>query len=122
LINPIQYSCSLGVLLSSRKKDEMFVSFFNGGFEECFRKRLIAACRNEQHAVINCCTKVGCCRIAEILKELKLRFLQMSHPSSWNYHYDPLECTINGCGKPQQFSAEILRGIVLPVNVSVNNT
>ena len=121
LINPVQYSCSLGGLLSSRKKDDLFKSLFNGDIEKCFRNRLVAACGNRQHVVINCCTNIGRTQINKILRELGVRFLQMDHPSSWWRHNDIPNCFVNGSGERKPFSAELLRTVVVPGGVDVGN-
>ena len=99
----------------------LFKSLFNGDIEKCFRNRLVAACGNRQHVVINCCTKIGRTQINKILRELGVRFLQMAHPSSWWRHNDIPDCFVNGSGERKPFSAELLRTVVVPDGVDGGN-
>lgn len=117
LINPIQYSCSLGGLLLSSRKNEVFASLFTGDIVECFKRRLNAIKKDRDYAIINCCTKEGHDEINEILNNQNTYFLSMTHPSSWHYLKDnELQCRVNGKGDTQEFTIEILRSAIVYKN------
>lgn len=122
LINPIQYSCSLGGLLLSSRKNEVFASLFTGDIVECFKRRLNAIKKDGDYAIINCCTKEGHDEINEILNNQDTYFLSMTHPSSWHYLKDnELQCRVNGKGDTQKFTIEILRSAIVYKNKALRS-
>ena len=122
LINPIQYSCSLGRLLSPRRKKYVFNSLFTGDIVECFKRRLDAMKKNRDYAIINCCTKDGRDKIDEILNNQDTSFLNMTHPSSWHYLKDKeLQCRVNGKGDTQKFTVEILQSVIVYKNKALRS-
>ena len=114
LINPIQYSCSFGGLLSSRRKNDVFATLFTGDIVECFKRRLNAICCNRDYVILNCCTTEGRDEINKILDSKDISFLSMSHPSSWRYLKDKkLQCRVNGKGKELKLTVKMFKKVIV---------
>ena len=82
LINPIQYSCSLGNMLPTTIKDRVFSDLFNDGIEDDFVDRLELMCKCNEYIIVNCCTSCNSSKIDDILRSKQIPFLKMAHPSS----------------------------------------
>lgn len=82
LINPIQYSCSFGGMLPTKRKENIFNDLFCDPIKDDFVRRLNIMRRSKEYIVMNCCTKAGSSMIDNILESNSIPFIKMPHPSS----------------------------------------
>ena len=98
LINPVQYSCSLGGKLSTERKNEVFTALFQDSkFEADFVRRLGMMCQVDKFIVINCCTSPNSLLIDDVLKHKEITFIKMAHPSSTCFIKQCAENTLKNC-------------------------
>ena len=98
LINPIQYSCSLGGKLSSDRKNEVFTELFQEAkFRNDFVRRLGIMCQVDEFVVINCCTSPNSMLVDAVLKNKEIAFIKMAHPSSHCFIRQCKENTSKNC-------------------------
>lgn len=98
LINPIQYSCSLGGKLSTERKNEVFTELFQTAkFRKDFVRRLDIMCQVDEFLVINCCTSLNSILVDAVLKDKEISFIKMAHPSSHCFIRQCKENTSKNC-------------------------
>lgn len=105
LINPIQYSCSLGNILPTTIKDRVFGDLFNDGIKDDFVDRFELMCKCNECIIVNCCTSCNSSKIDDVLRSKKIPFLKMAHPSSL--------CFTKQCGENEGFNCSSRCKIIL---------
>lgn len=106
LINPIQYSCSFGGILPTKRKEDVFNTLFCGAIMDDFVCRLDLMRKRKKTIVINCCTKNNSSEIDDVLKSNSISFIKMAHPSS-RLFVEQCHCVSSGehiCERKIEFS------------------